>query len=191
MFVKEIKYAVRFPAFQNINTASTVSMFSENAVASTEQIFFKTFNALDSLTGLVVQKSRTSELGKRLNAQKKALDVEIDNGIEQLKIQYEEESKRLQIKIKNAKQEMDIQLKKLKVETAKKAKEFSFSYEEYMKSNQLFKKIIIQQKSFLEEVQNYIELLGDDFSNRREYILYCDCERKSLKLIDEHLKLMI
>lgn len=186
-----IKYAVRFPALQNINTASTVSMFSENAVASTEKVFLKAFNVLDSLTGLVIQKSRTSELGKRLNAQKRALDAEIDNGIEQLKIQYEEESKRLQIKIKNAKEEMELQLMKLKVETAKRAEEFSFSYEEYMKSNQLFKKVIIREKVFLEEAQAYIELLGDDFSNRREYILYCDQERKSLELIDEYLKLMI
>lgn len=189
--MRGIKYAVRFPAFQNTNTASTVSLFSENAVASTEKVFFKTFNILDSLTGLVIQKSRTSELGKRLNMQKRALDVEIDNGIEQLKIQYEEESKRLQIKMRNVEQEMELELKKLKIETAKRAEEFSFSYEEYMKSNQLFKKIIIRQKSFLEEVQNYIELLGDDFSNRREYILYCDCERKSLELIDNYLKLMI
>lgn len=189
--MRGIKYAVRFPAFQNINMASTVSVFSKNAVESTKEIFFKTFNVLDSLTGLVIQKSRTSELGKRLNAQRRALDAEIDNGIEQLKIQYEEESKRLQIKIKNAKQEMDLQLIKLKVETAKRAEEFSISYEEYMKSSKLFKEIIIREKSFLEEVQNYIELLGDDFSNRREYILYCDCERKSLELIDKYLKLMI
>ncbi len=119
------------------------------------------------------------------------MDAEIDNRIEQLKIQYIEESKRLQIKIKSEKQEMDLQLKKLKIETAKRAEEFSFSYEEYMKSNKLFKKIIIREKLFLEKAQSYIEFLGSDFSNRKEYILYCDCERRSLELIDKYLKLMI
>ena len=60
-----------------------------------------------------------------------------------------------------------------------------------MKSNELFKKIIIREKAFLEGTHRYIEFLGNDFSNRKEYILYCDCERKSLELINNYLKLMI
>ncbi len=185
------KYAIRFPGYGNIDTKSSLSMFSETAVTTTEKTFFKTFNALDSLTGFIIQKSRTSELGKQLNAQKCALSAEIDNGIEQLKIQYEEESKRLQLKIEQEKQELNLELEKLTLETSEKATEFSFSYEEYMKSNELFKKIITREKNFLEETHRYIELLGDDFSNRKEYILYCDCERKSLELINKYLKLMI
>ncbi len=185
------KYAIRFPGYGNIDTKSSLSIFSETAVATTKKTIFKTFNTLDSLTGFVIQKSRTSELGKQLNAQKRALDVEIDNGIEQLKIQYEEESKRLQLIIEQEKQEMNLELQKLTLETSEKAKEFSFSYEKYMKSSELFKKIITREKTFLEETHSYIEFLGNDFSNRKEYILYCDCERKSLELINNYLKLMI
>lgn len=185
------KYAIRFPGYGNIDTKSSLSVFSETAVATTEKTFFKTFNVLDSLTGFIIQKSRTLELGKKLNAQKYALDAEIDNGIDQLKIQYEEESKRLRFRIEQEKQEMDLALQKLKLETIEKVNEFSFSYEKYMKSNELFKEIITREKTFLEEAHRYIEFLGDDFSNRKEYILYCDCERKSLELINNYLTLMI
>lgn len=185
------KYAVRFPGYGNFDTKSPLSLYSETSVATTEKTFLKTFNALDSLAGFIIQKNRTSELGKQLNAQKHALDIEIENGIEQLKVQYEEESKRLHIRIEQEKQEMDIEFQKLKLETIEKAKEFSFLYESYMESNKLFKQIISREKTFLEEAHRYIEFLGDDFSNRKEYILYCDCERKSLELINSYLKLMI
>jgi len=185
------KHAIRFPGFGDIGIKSSLSIFSEGAVSTTEKTFLRTFNVLDSLAGFVIQKNRTTELGKQLNAQKQALDAEIDNGIEQLRIQYEEESKRLQIRIEQEKKEMDLELQKLKFETAEKAKEFSFSYEEYIKSNKLFRRIITREKAFLEETHRYIEILSDDFSNRKEYILYCDCERKSLELINNYLKLMI
>ena len=91
------KYAIRFPEYGNVDTS--FSIFSETAVVTTEKTFIKTFNAIESLTGFVIQKSRTSELGKQLNAQKRTLDLEIDNGIEQLNIQYEEESERLRLRI--------------------------------------------------------------------------------------------
>ena len=185
------KYAVRFPGYGNIDTKSSLSIFSETTVKTTEKTFFKTFNALESLTGFIIQKSRTSELGKQLNSQKRTLDVEIDNDIKQEKIQYEEEAKRLQLKIEQKKQEMDLELQRLALETSEKAKEFTFSYEKHIKSSELFKKIITREKNFLEETHRYIELFGDNFSNRKEYILYCDCERKSLELINNYLKLMI
>jgi len=185
------KYAVRFPGFENVNTKSSLSVFSENEIAKSENTFFKTFDLAYNLSDFVIQKNKTSELRKQLNAQKQALDVEIDNKIEQSKIQYEEESRRLQLRIEQEKKEMNLELKRLELETAKKAKDFSFSYEEYMKSNKIFRKIIIHEKAFLEETHRYIEFLGSDFSNRKEYILYCDFERKSLELINNYLKLMI
>jgi len=185
------KYAVRFPGYGNIDTKSPLNIFSETAVAATKKIFYETFNTLDSLTSFIYQKNRTSELEKQLNAQKRALDAEIDQGIEQLKIQYEEKSKRLQLITEQEKQEMDLELQKLTLETSEKAREFSFSYEKYMKSSKLFKKIIVREKTFLEETHSYIEFFGNDFSNRKEYILYCDCERRSLELINNYLKLMI
>ena len=89
------------------------------------------------------------------------------------------------------KEDMDIEFQKLKMETVERAKDFSFSYEEYMKSNVLFRKIITREKTFLEETHGYIEMLEDNFSNRKEYILYCDAERKSLELINRYLELLI
>lgn len=189
--MKRNKYAIRFPGYGNADSILSPDIFSETAVAAAEKTFLKTFHAFDSLTGFIIQKSRTIELEKQLTAQKRALDTEIEEGIEQLKNRYEEESKRLRLRTQQEKQEMDLELQRLKLETIEKAKDFSFSYEMYMKSNELFQKIIIREKAFIEETHKYIQLLEDDFSNRREYILYCDCERKSLELINRYLERMI
>lgn len=189
--MRRIKYAVRFPGLAETDPKSPPDIFSENAVAERERGFFETLHVLDSLAGFVIQKTRTSELGKQLKARKQALDAETDDRIQQLRIQYEEESKRLQIRIEHVRQEMDLELQNLKWETAEKARDFSFSYEEYMKSNELFKRMLIHEKDFFEEAHRYIEAIGEDFSNRREYILYCDRERKSLEMINEYLRMMI
>lgn len=185
------KYAIRFPELGNMGPHSSLNIFSETSVLAAEGTFRKTFNVLDSLTGFVIQKNRTAEFGKQLIAQKRALDAEVDNNIEQLRIQNVEEAKRIQIKIEKEKQKMDFELQKLKIEIAERAKSFSFSYEEYMKSNKVFFGIITREKYFLEEIQSFIEGLGDEYSNRKEYILCCDLERKSLELIDTYLKQMI
>lgn len=185
------KYAVRFPELETERTQHALSVYSENKVAQTEKSFLSTFNALGSLAGYVIQKNRTGELRKQLRVQKEALDVEIDNKKEQLKIKYEEESERIKARLKTEKQEMELAFQRLKMETVEQAKEFQFSYEEYMKTNQLFYAIIRKEKTFLEDIQPYINFLGEEFCNRREYIMYCDLQRKSLELVNIYLKQMI
>lgn len=185
------KYAVRFSGFQETRAEAPHIIFSESGIAAAAQIFRSVFDALDSLAGFVVQRNRTEELGKQLNAQKKALNADINSKTEQLRCQYEEELKRMRLKIVQEKKEMDFELQRLSMETAEKAKDFAFSYEEYMKSNKLFLQIIYKEKKFLEETQSFIDDLSDDYSKRKEYIVYCDLQRKSLELIDAYLKQMI
>lgn len=185
------KYAIRFPEYGDTITNSSISIFSEKTVATVEKLFYSTHSALDSLADFVIQKNKTTELKKQLRTQKQALDIEIDNGIRQLKIECEEEAKRIQLRIKQKKEEMELELQKLKLETAEKAKTFSFSYEKYIKSNKTFLTIIMNEKRFLEEAQSFIERIGDNYSNRKEYILYCDLERKSLEMISKYLEKMV
>lgn len=185
------KYAVRFPEIETDRTHHSLSAYSENKVAQTEKSFLSTFDALGNLAGYVIQKNRTGELRKQFRAQKELLDAEIENRIKQLHIQYEEESKRIKNQLEMEKQKMEFEFQRLKMETVEQAKAFQFSYEEYMKTNQLFHAIIRNEKKFLEDIQPYIDFLGEEFSNRREYILYCDSQRKSLELVNIYLKQMI
>lgn len=185
------KYAIRFPGMQNFDRDSSESIFSEKAIIATKDVFLKTFVALGSLTGLVVQKSRTHELSKQLNIQKAALDEIVENQKEQKKIEFEEYTERLQVQLKFEKEKMELEMQEMVLEVSKKISKFSVSFEEEMRSNQILLRVVRNEQSFLSSIQPYIEFLSDDYSHRREYVLYCERQRKSLELVNLYLSKMI
>lgn len=185
------KYAIRFPGVDTYRNQESLSIFSENRIIETQKTFSLVLNDAERLAGFIIQKNRTRELGKCLLAQKEALDVEIENKEEQLRIRYIEESERLKIRMETEKKDLDIKFQKLMMESAKQAKEFEFSFERYMSTNQSLHAIVLHEKKIIEDNQSYIELLATDYSNRREYILYCEIERKSIELINEYVRQMV
>lgn len=188
--IKE-KYAIRFPDMQNIERSSSASIFSETSIIETKNTFLKTFDALEGLTGLILQKARTHETSKQLNMQRVALDEEIENQKEQKRIEFEEYAERLQIQLKFEKEKMDMELKKMALEISEKVNQFSCSVEENIRSNQIFLRIIKNEQSTLEYIQPFIEFLAEDYSQRREYVLYCEMQRKSLQLVNLYLREMV
>lgn len=185
------KYAVRFPDMQHIDQNFSSSLFTAKAIKETTNTFFNTFDALESLIGLAGQKVRTHELSKQLGAEKAALDEVIDNQEEQKRIEFEEYAKRLQIQLKHEKEKMEMELRQMAFEASEKINRFSISLEEDMKSNQILLGIIRNEQNFLCRIQPYIERLAEDYSQRREYVMYCDLQRQSLDLIKSYLGEMI
>ena len=185
------KYAVKFPGLDTFRSRDNVSIFSESGIIKTENTFFSAIDVASSLAEFVVQKNNTKELGKQLAYKKQALDAEIDNKIEQMQIQYEEEAKRLKIQLKSEKEAMTNEFHRMKVELATKSNEIDFAFEEYIKSNAIFFGIINREKAMIESIHPFIETLAEDYANRREYIKYCEIERRSLDLIDNYIKAMI
>lgn len=185
------KYAIRFPVLDSFRTQESLNIFSENRIIETQQTFSSVLNAAESLAGFIVQKNKTNELGKRISAQKEALDAEIKNKTEQKRIQYVEESKRLKIRLENEKKEMELEFQRLMMETAEQAKELEFSFEKFMQTNRILYNIVLREKKVIEDIQPYIGKLADDYSNRREYMKYCEIERKSIELINEYINQMI
>ena len=185
------KYAVRFPELDTFRSQDNVSIFFEGRITNTEKTFFSVIDVASSLAELVVQKNNTKELGKQLAYKKQALDAEIDNKIEQVQIQYKEEAQRLKIQLKAEKETMKNEFRRMKVELATKSKEIDFAFEEYIKSNAIFFGIINREKAMIESIHPFIESLAEDYANRREYIKYCEIERKSLDLINSYIKAMV
>lgn len=185
------KYAIRFPELDSLRTQESLNIFSENRIIETQQTFSSVLNAAESLAGFIIQRNKTNELGKRISAQKEALDAEIENGTEQKKIRYVEESKRLKIRLENEKKEMELAFQRLMMEAVGQAKELEVSLEEFMQANRILYNIVLREKKILEDIQPYIGKLANDYSNRREYIKYCEIERKSIELINEYMNQMI
>lgn len=187
------KYAIRFPGLEldSFRTQESPNIFSENRIIEMQQTFSSVLNAAESLAEFIVQKNKTNELGKRISAQKEALDAEIKSKTEQERIQYVEESKRLKIKLENEKKEMELEFQRLMMETAEQAKELDFSFKKFMQTNPILHNIVLREKKLIEDIQPYIGKLADDYSNRREYMKYCEIERKSLELINKYLNQMI
>lgn len=186
-----VKYAIRFPGFQNMDYNQSTSIFSENSIIRTTNTFQKTFDALGSLTEFVIQKNRTNELSKQFDAQKRALDACIENLKEQKQIEFEEYTKRLQAQLRFKKESLELETKKLILEASTKVNNFSISFEESMMSNQVLHNLISTEAHFLESIKGYIDALANDYSHRKEYVLYCEMQRKSLDLVKQYMEKMI
>ncbi len=186
-----VKYAIRFPDLQNINYNKSISIFSEASIIKTTDTFIKTFDALGSLTEFIIQRNRTNELSKQLNAQKRALDANIDNLKEQRRIEFEEYTKRLQTQLQFEKESMELETKKMVLEASTKANDFSVTFEEHMRNNKVFHKMIDEEARYLKSIKDYIENLDDDYSQRKEYVVYCEWQRKSLDLVNQYMMELI
>lgn len=185
------KYAIRFPDIISMNDYNSVSIFSEKSIQKASNTFFDTFDALGSLAGLVLQKTKTKELSKQISSQKRALDETVENQKLQMQIEFEEYTKRLQERVKFEKEKMELDLKEMLLQTGSIVNKFSSSFEEQMKKSQVLADVIKQEKNFLLSVQMYINDLANDYSQRREYVKYCEMQRKSLELVNTYVKEMI
>ncbi len=188
--VKE-KYAVIFPEIQTVGNNTPVSIFSERTVGEATKTFSKTFDAFENLLDYVEQKNKTKEFGKQLAVEKAALDVGIENFREQKQIEFKQYSDRLRIQAEKEKEAMKMELEKIRLEVSARIADFSVSFEEAMKENQLFMNLIREEHRILKETENYISTLQNDFSQHKAYVMYCELRRKSFELIDSYLKEMI
>lgn len=185
------KYAIRFPGLDPCRPQESLNIFSEDCICDAINTLSSVLNAAESLVGFIVQKNRTGELKKQISAQKDALDIEQENREEQLRIQYSEESNRMKIKLEAEKKRLELDFQRLQIEMAERSKKIEVSFEQDMRTNQLLYKIVLHEKEVIDNIKPYIEMLADDYSNRREYIKYCEIERKSLILINEYIEQMI
>lgn len=184
-----VKYAIRFPDLQSIDYKVSISIFSEASIVETANTFINTFDALGSLTEYVIQKQNRGII-KTIEC-KRSLDASLDSLKEQKKIQFEEYSKRLQARLQNEKEQMKLEVEKLVLEASSKANEFSYNFEESMRSNQILRSMITTEVDFLNSIKGYIDNLADDCSRRKEYVMYCELQRKSLDLINQYMKEMV
>lgn len=186
-----VKYAIRFPDFPSISHNKPVSIFSKDSIIRTADTFIKTFDALGSLTEFVIQKNKTNELSKQLNAKKRALDASVNNLKEQKKIEFEEYTKRVQIQLQSVKESMELEAKRLVLEASTMANDFSVAFEKKMRNNKILRNMISEEARFLNSIKDYIENLADDYSQRKEYVVYCELQRKSLDLVNQYINEMV
>lgn len=186
-----VKYAIRFPDFLTVSHSQATSIFSEASIIKTTGTFLKTLDALGNLTEFVIQRNRTNEQSKQLNAQKLSLDASVENMKEQKRIEFEEYTKRLQAQLKFEKERLELEIKKLVLESSEKVNNFSISFEEHMMSNKVLHNLISAEEHFLESIKDYIDDLANDYARRKEYVVYCEMQRKSLNLVEQYMKEMI
>ena len=189
--MSNVKYAIRFPDFQTVKYNQSISIFSEASIIRMTDTFLKTFDALGNLTEFVIQRNRTNELSKQLNAQKRVLNASVENLKELKRIEFEEYTKRLQAQLQFEKERLELETKKLILEASAKVNDFSISFEESMMSNQVLHNLIHTEANFLESVKGYIDDLANDYSQRKEYVVYCEMQRKSLNLVNQYMAEMI
>ncbi len=185
------KYGIRFPEIRTMEPLVPISVFSEQFVREAEDTFVQTFDVLHSLTNYVIEKNRTQNLGEQLNARRTALDTQMEQAVEQGRIALREYTEQLQIRLKAEKEQMELDVKALSVKVRQMVDECSVTAEEAIRENQLWLGMIQRQQNFLNSIQPYIEQLKDDYARRKEYIQYCDMQRKAFGYIEGYLKEMV
>ena len=171
------KYAIYFPDFQSEDEdIKEVSLFSEKTLLRTEKMLVETHDTMGGLLGLIVELNRTHELGKQIEHLKHGLDVSIDEAKAQLKIKFEEDKEKLRIDIEN-----------LHLKIKEKSSEFRDSFEESLKSEELFQELIKHELSIIKQYQTYISEIPENFKTYRQYIICCDVQKKALDQINKYL----
>ena len=179
------KYAVVFPTIKTHVENLPANVSHKSCLAETKKTFSDTYDYLDGLLGYIVERNRTNELSKRLDAQKRVLDATLDNLVEQEKIKTAEEAKRLKSKLKVAKKEMLSQIEQLEIQAQDDT--VVYTVEEYIQENKIFRELINKEKIILDEIQPFINSLSNDLEHRRDYVQYCEMQRRSMDLINKYL----
>lgn len=185
------KYAIRFPDIQAAHSIKPDSIYSMPSIQETVQTISRSFDLLHSLTNYVIEKNRTLELEKQLDAKREALDAQIELKIRQERLTLEAYSEQLQIRLQSEKQQLEIEIKRFNIETSQKLSELSLTVEEAIRESHIWLRMIQHQYDFLTSIQPYIKQLESDYSHRKEYIMYCDMQRKALNRIEDYLKKII
>ena len=182
------KLAMYFPEFQTSDDEPQVpSLFSEKSIRSTENLIAEAHKDMGGLLGFIVQKYKTYQLGKQLDSLKEAVDATLEEKKKQLAIQFEEETKRLQIRVEANKTKHKADSERLNAEIDTKAKEFGYKFEEAVKTDGLFTDLIKGQLEVISEYREYTEKIPNEFRNCREYITYCDVQKKAIDQINNYL----
>lgn len=185
------KYAIRFPEIQITESFVPVDLFSERSLRETEQTFLKTFDLMHSLTTYVIEKNRTQELGKQLDARRRVLDAQVEQAAEQERITLVEYSRQLQIQLKERKAQLELEMKMLVDEMSQRVSDFSLTVEEALKTSELLVALIRNEQETLDMCQPYLGKLKTNYARRKEYIQYCDMERKAYERIRGYLDQLI
>ena len=185
------KYAVEFPDFQNFEGYNPITIFSEKGIKNVEDTLNYNYALCGSVTNLIIEKNKTRELEKQLDARKEALDAQIDNAIEQLRIEYVEYAKRLKMQVEKEKESMRLAFEQLRLEIRKRVDNLELDYEVILKESAILKTMICQEKDYLLSSQKFIDMTAGEYGNRKEYVLYCDSCRKSMELINKCLESMV
>lgn len=185
------KYAIRFPEIQTAESVAPADLFSKQAIKETGEMLLGTFDLMHSLANYVIQKNQTKELGKQLNAQRRALDAQMEQAEEQERIALEEYSKRLKIQLETEKSRLKMELETLTEVTNQRVNDFAFTMEEGNKARQLLMALIQHEQETLDSFQPYLTMLKTNYAHRKEYSQYCEMERRSYEQIRTYLNQMI
>ena len=188
--------AIYFPEFQTeTGESKAVSLFSENSIRRMETQLSETHRSMGGILGLIVNLNRTRQLEKQIDSLKEGLDASLEQKKRQLAIQFEEHTKRIQAQVEAEKEKLKIEMEKVYAETASRASRFTLEYEKAVKNDAIFLSLIRDEEAVIATYQEYINNLPGDvaesLSHMKEYIVYCDVQRKSLDQINRYLAEMV
>ena len=181
-----------FPDVKSTSDYPVAVIFSKSEIRSAGN-----FGLISGLVGSIanysVQKNRTRELRKQINAQKEAVDTQFTELEKQAQIEFQEKCKRLAEEYKMKSDQLQIELTKAEAEADKAFLESNIAFDTYLKTSEIYRRVFISIKECSDKLSELLQEMQDkDIARNTQYYVKLSEEyRIQIRLIEKYSKLTV
>lgn len=166
--MKALKRSIIFPELETRSTASSLVVSKESVRQLCD--LNPVTRLIDGIGNFAVERTRTRELGKRLAAEKAAIDAEYTELERQAYIEFSEKTKRLEEEFKAKSQMLELQLQKAEAEAENAFLEHQTEFQKYLRTSEIYAKVFDSLKKALTEIEGLLKLAEENkLTNNRYY----------------------
>ena len=184
------KRAFIFPDLE-IAENEEINLFSPKELDRAASVIVEPFNVFGSMARLYVERHNREELAKQIRAKKETLDEQILQAAEQEKIRFSEELQRMDEQLKTEKKRFLSEFHQMYEKDLQKSKNFSRQFEEHLRIDQNLLELLQRERVIMEQLEEFIDRLSDDFTRMAEYIRFCDSHRRAMEILNRSIQQMI
>lgn len=179
-----------FPDIRSTSDCMAAVIFSKSEIRSAGN-FGLISGLIGSIANYSVQKNRTRELRKQINAQKEAVDTQFTEAENQAQIEFQEKCKRLaeEYKMKSVQLETDL----TKAEADKAFLESNIAFDTYLKTSIIYRNIFSVIKEYSDKLSELLREMQDNdiVRNTQYYVKLSEEYRIQIRLIEKYSKLTV
>ena len=181
-----------FPDIRSTSDCMAAVIFSKSEIRSAGN-FGLISGLIGSIANYSVQKNRTRELRKQINAQKETVDTQFTEAENQAQIEFQEKCKRLAEEYKMKSVQLETDLTKAEAEADKAFLESNIAFDTYLKTSIIYRNIFSAIKEYSDKLSELLREMQDNdiVRNTQYYVKLSEEYRIQIRLIEKYSKLTV